>query len=63
MAVFGKLMPLPVPEVRCLVYRLAVGVLGPPDSDAVLRWSRWRRHQARAQHSYYRRHLATYLLL
>lgn len=56
MAEFGKLIPLTVPEVRCLVYRLAVGVLGPPDSDAVLHWSRWRRrHQARAKRSHIRR--------
>jgi hypothetical protein len=47
------LIPLTIPEVRRLVYRLVVRILAPP--EAVLHWSRWRRrHQARAMRSHYR---------
>jgi hypothetical protein len=49
------LIPLSLPEVRRLVYRLVVRVLAPP--EAVLHWSHWRRcHQARALRSHYWRH-------
>ncbi len=62
MAELGELIPLTVPEVRRLVYRLVVRSLAPP--EAVLRWSHWRRlHQARAQRCHYRRRLAQQLLL
>ena len=62
MAEFGALIPLTIPEVRRLLYRLAVRILVPP--DAVLHWSCWRRlHQARAQRSHYHRRLAQHLLL
>ena len=48
------LIPLTIPEVRRLVYRLVVRILAPP--EAVLHWSRWRRlHQARATRSHYLR--------
>jgi hypothetical protein len=54
LAAHGGLIPITIPEVRRLVYRLVVRVLIPP--EAVLRWSRWRRlHQARAMRSHYRR--------
>jgi hypothetical protein len=54
LAAHGALIPLTIPEVRRLVYRLVVRVLAPP--DMVLHWSRWRRlHQARAMRSHYRR--------
>jgi hypothetical protein len=54
LAAHDGLIPLTIPEVRRLVYRLVVRVLAPP--EAVLRWSRWRRlHQARAMRSHYRR--------
>lgn len=57
----GELVPLTLPEVRRLVYRVVVRILAPP--DAVLYWSRWRRqHQARAQRCHYRRHLTRHLL-
>ena len=62
LAEHAELIPLTLPEVRRLVYRLVVRILAPP--EAVLHWSRWRRlHQARAQRSHYRRHLARQLLL
>ena len=62
MAALAELIPLTVPEVHRLVYRLVVRILAPP--EAVLQWSRWRRlHQARAQRSHYRRRLARQLLL
>ncbi len=62
LAGLGQLIPLTLPEVRRLVYRLVVRILAPP--DAVLHWSRWRRrHQARAQRSHYQRRLARQLLL
>ena len=58
----GELIPLTLPEVRRLVYRLVVRILAPP--EAVLQWSRWRRlHQARAQRRHYRRRLARHLRL
>ena len=57
MAELGALIPLTLPEVRRLVYRLVVRILAPP--AAVLHWSRWRRlHQARAMRSHYRRRRA-----
>ena len=56
LAELGELIPLTLPEVRRLVYRLVVRILAPP--DAVLHWSRWRRlHQARAQRRQYKRRL------
>ena len=62
MAELAALIPLTLPEVRRLVYRLVVRILAPP--EAVLHWSRWRRlHQARAQRSHYRRRTARQLLL
>jgi hypothetical protein len=62
MAELGALIPLTVPEVRRLVYRLVVRLLAPP--EVVLHWSRWRRlHQARARRSHYQRRLARHLLL
>ena len=62
MAELRDLIPLTLPEVRRLVYRLVVRILAPP--EAVLRWARWRRlHQARAQRAHYRRRLARQLLL
>lgn len=62
MAELAQLIPLTLPEVRRLVYRLVVRILAPP--EAVLQWSRWRRlHQARAQRSHYRRRAARQLLL
>ena len=55
------LIPLTVPEVRRLVYRLVVRILAPP--EAVLHWSRWRRlHQARAMRSHYRLRRARHVL-
>jgi len=57
MAELGELIPLTVPEVRRLVYRLVVRILAPP--PAILRWSHWRRlHQARAKRAHYKRRLA-----
>jgi len=51
------LLPLTVPEVRRLLYRL-VWVVS-PSVGHVLAWSRWRRrHQARAKRFHYRRRLA-----
>jgi hypothetical protein len=48
------LIPLTIPEVRRLVYRLVVRILATPET--VLHWSRWRRlHQARAMRSHCRR--------
>ena len=58
----GELIPLTLPEVRRLVYRVVVRILAPPET--VLHWSHWRRrHQARAQRSHYHRRLARHLLL
>jgi hypothetical protein len=57
LAVHDGLIPLTIPEVRRLVYRLVVRILAPP--EAVLRWSRWRRlHQARAMRSHCQRRRA-----
>jgi hypothetical protein len=54
LAAHDGLIPLTIPEVRRLVYRLVVHILAPP--EAVLHWSRWRRlHQARAMRSHYHR--------
>jgi hypothetical protein len=51
------LLPLTVPEVRRLLWRL-VWTTG-YQADAVLHWSRWRRrHQARAKRCHYRTRLA-----
>ena len=51
-----KLIPLTVPEVRRLVYRLIWR--HQPTDESVLRWSRWRRrHQATARRCHYRRRL------
>jgi hypothetical protein len=52
------LIPLTIPEVRRLVYRLVVRILAPP--EVVLRRSRWRRlYQARAMRSHYLRRRRT----
>jgi hypothetical protein len=54
LAAHDSLIPLTIPEVRRLVYRLVVRILAAP--KVVLHWSRWRRlHQARAMRSHYRR--------
>ena len=53
----GELIPLTIPEVRRLVYRLVVRILAPP--EAILHWSHWRRlHHARAKRAHYKRRLA-----
>ncbi len=50
------LIPLTVPEVRRLIYRLVW--MSVPPVDLILAWSRWRRrHQARAKHCHYQRRL------
>ena len=50
------LIPLTVPEVRGLLYRLVWVPV--PTVEFVLAWSRWRRrHQARAKGCHYRRRL------
>ena len=52
LAAHDGLIPLTIPEVRRLVYRLVVRILASPET--VLHWSRWRRlHQARAMRSHY----------
>ena len=52
----AALIPLTVPEVRRLLWRLVWRADMAP--DYVLAWSRWRRrHQAQARRSHYRRHL------
>jgi hypothetical protein len=57
MVELGELIPLTVPEVRRLVYRLVERILAPP--EAILQWSHWRRlHQARAKRAHYKRRLA-----
>jgi hypothetical protein len=60
MVELGELIPLTVPEVRRLVYRLVVRILAPP--EAILHWSHWshwrRLHQARAKRAHYKRRLA-----
>jgi hypothetical protein len=59
------LIPLTVPEVRRLLYRLVW--LPMPLNKSVVAWSRWRRrHQARARHCHYQRrlrHLNQYMRL
>ena len=53
----AELIPLTVPEVRRLLWRLVWQTLPPP--EFVLAWSRWRRrHQAQARRCLYRRRLA-----
>ena len=53
----AELIPLTVPEVRRLLWRLVWRRLPPPDD--VLAWSVWRRrHQAQARRSHYKRRLA-----
>jgi hypothetical protein len=52
----AELIPLTVPEVRRLLYRLMWAALETPDQ--VLQWSDWcRRHQARAKRCHWRRSL------
>ncbi len=52
----AELIPLTVPEVRRLLWRLSWRMLPPP--EMVLAWSAWRRrHQARARRSHYKRRL------
>ena len=59
------LIPLTVPEVRRLLYRLIWRPM--PLNKSVPAWSRWRRrHQARARRCHYQRrlkHLSQYLRL
>jgi len=51
------LVPLTVPEVRRLLYRLAWCSV--PSQEHTLAWSFWRRrHQARARYFHYRTRLA-----
>ena len=58
----AALIPLTVPEVQRLLYRLIWQTR--PTAPAVLAWSRWRRrHQARARRCHYQRRLALYLRL
>lgn len=53
----ADLIPLTVPEVRRLLWRLVWWRLPPP--YRVLAWSRWRRrHQALARRCHYKRRLA-----
>lgn len=53
-AALVELIPLTVPEVRRLLWRVALARTEPP--ERVLGWSRWRRrHQARAKRCHYRR--------
>ena len=53
----AELIPLTVPEVRRLLWRLVWRTLPPP--ELVLAWSRWRRrHQAQARRCHYQRRLA-----
>lgn len=62
LAEHNELIPLTLPEVRRLIYRVVVRILAPP--DAVLHWSHWRRrHQARAQRCHYSRRLTQQLRL
>jgi hypothetical protein len=46
-----ELLPVTVPEVRRLVYRLVWQL--PPQPEHILHWSVWR-HQQRAKRSHYR---------
>ncbi len=53
----ADLIPLTVPEVRRLLWRLVWPL--PPPPEFVLAWSRWRRrHQAQARRCHYQRRLA-----
>ena len=53
----AELIPLTVPEVRRLLWRLVWRTLPPP--ECVLARSRWRRrHQAQARRCHYQRRLA-----
>lgn len=53
----AALIPLTVPEVRRLLWRLIWSAM--PSPAAVLAWSRWRRrHQAQARRCHYQRRLA-----
>jgi hypothetical protein len=55
----AELLPLTVPEVRRLLWRLLWARA--PDADAVLSWSRWRRrHQQRARRCHWRRRTASH---
>jgi hypothetical protein len=50
----AELLPLTVPEVRRLLWRLIWQA--PPTQEGVLYWSHWRRrHQARAKRSHIKR--------
>jgi hypothetical protein len=52
------MLPLTVPEVRRLLWRLVLKQL--PTIEEVLGWSRWRRqHQAQAKHHHYKRRSAS----
>jgi hypothetical protein len=49
-----ELLPITVPEVRRLVYRLVWQ--SPPQPERILHWSVWRRRQQqRAKRSHYQR--------
>ena len=49
-----ELLPLTVPEVRRLLWRLVLARA--PDAERALAWSEWRRrHQARAKRCHYKR--------
>ncbi len=57
MSAWSELIPLTVPEVRRLLYRLVWQGLPPPEQT--LAWSDWRRrHQAIARRCHYQRRLA-----
>lgn len=48
------MLPLTVPEVRRLLWRLVLKQL--PTAEDVLGWSQWRRqHQAQARYHHYKR--------
>ena len=49
-----ELIPLTVPEIRCLIWWLVWRKV--PTPEQVVRWSLWRRkHQAQAQRAHYKR--------
>jgi hypothetical protein len=51
----ADLLPLTVPEVRRLLWRLVWA--RPPDPERAAAWSTWRRrHQQRARRAHWRRH-------
>jgi hypothetical protein len=57
-----KLIPLTLPEVRRLLWRLVWRA--PSPTSEVIGWSRWRRrHQAQAKHWHYRRREVEHLQL